>query len=929
MVIQTVKTALNLNAAWLNTSKRIPQYPVDFDALTKLVRALSLIDPEAKAFIPISTYGSRIPEDGDFISWSCKGPSGSGWVDGATADVAIKALENQHYKGINQVTGIGLVPNRLGLMALDVDGPAACDFLQKHGLWDEVVNAVNTGTAWTSGGSSRFTVLVQVPSEILEVTRKIKPNLEFAPTTKSPKTGKPGGWKLDARFGDADTDEKQRERNPKKLITTIQVVLGGSRHHWGDEAKKTEWGYRIINDKRPQELSQGWWNKLLALRDCDKKATTKPRREGGQKDAAVRVDVVKQLCEVKGLPYDDSNPDVINLSPLCHDSQSGKSAFQWINTGLIECKCCGTELGTDAYAEAAKELGLFMPEYGKKGRKKGSQSGNKTDEGGGVMGLTEFERHQWVLDWMEQRYYFDLGSKQWWRCDGGFIWGTVDQYEIERDLAIDHPEMTTGRNKKVLATCVRDAVTWAKIWLCQEKPVAPFLIPFFNVAVNAKTLERVELSNDQHWENVTSKTDKDGNAVSIIPKIALPDGDYQSPSEWLFMAMVSMNGDVMAVLLQLALIRAVSLNIDFTKIKGGKAVMLDGPTGTGKSIFLNMLKRAAGVRARDGVMAHFAPGDRFSRGNWKGSSVIVVAEGEPCQDAATGIKCAVTGDGLTYEYKGVQGLHTYVNRALIAISTNDKIIYKDAGGAVARRFIKVPVLQMIHGDDFTEESINLALNEQFPGLLRLADSIWHSEDELREFIGTAQETVPSVAKLRFAEINTESIVEFLETQCLIEDGDDEKSHCTYRQFLNHWIAWATEVGHVSSPIKRMDEFIKRIELEMERVFGERIHFDDVNKLIPGLFLPGANKKEPTFTDVRLHGGTRSSFRTLKPTPMEGSKETEAVERLAEAIAGDPWAVDIYKRLNRCSTLRNPNTHYFKTDWEWIEDVLCGDNGDDE
>ena len=357
-------------------------------------------------------------------------------------------------------------------------------------------------------------------------------------------------------------------------------------------------------------------------------------------------------------------------------------------------------------------------------------------------------------------YYFtsDDGALRKY-CDGNY---DADRYsEIEREI------------HDMLGDWVRPHAVNQVISLLQDKVAGP--MPFHK--------EWINLQNGRLCLYSFELLDHNPAFKSVIQVPVSYDKNAECPNfdEWL--SDVLPKADDQMLLLQLM---GYSMLQD---VRFGKIAVLYGPTHTGKSTCLDLMKHFLGETNVSATSLHALDDEdmRFSRANLVGKLANVSADlSGKYLTGDSQIKQIASGDPMTVEFKGVQGF-TYSPFATLWSSSNQLPVSHDRSDAWYERLVIIPFTRQHTGEKADRDLLpKLTQPEEMSGILNKvieALKILLAENQFRTTESTNE-------MLHEYKVENDQVSRFLTDTCKLEDD----ARTDEDQLYTHYTDWCETEG---------------------------------------------------------------------------------------------------------------------------------------
>lgn len=224
-------------------------------------------------------------------------------------------------------------------------------------------------------------------------------------------------------------------------------------------------------------------------------------------------------------------------------------------------------------------------------------------------------------------------------------------------------------------------------------------------------------------------------------------------------------------------------------VRFGKIAVLYGPTHTGKSTCLEILREFLGKENVSAVTLHALDSEerRFTRAGLVGKLANVSADlSSRYLSGDSQIKQIASGDSLQLEFKGVQSF-TYSPFATLWASANQLPVSHDRTDAWYERLVILPFLQQ-HKGDKADRTLMARLTQQseLSGLLnRVLDALRVLLDE-----NAFRETASTLDMLEQYRRDNDHVSRFLSESCELRDG----VYVEEADLYNRYKEWAEDEG---------------------------------------------------------------------------------------------------------------------------------------
>jgi putative DNA primase/helicase len=166
-----------------------------------------------------------------------------------------------------------------------------------------------------------------------------------------------------------------------------------------------------------------------------------------------------------------------------------------------------------------------------------------------------------------------------------------------------------------------------------------------------------------------------------------------------------------------------------------KAVFLYGPSRSGKSTFLRILKAVAGTENTSGVTLHQLSDNRFAAANVYGKTLNAAADlsGRDVEDLS--VFKMLTGEDLITADRKFGQIFNFTNRALFAFSANDLPQVSESSRAYSERIKPFRFGHSFAGHE--DPAIEDKIMAELPGILRRWVKAWQAKNVRGGYLPTA------------------------------------------------------------------------------------------------------------------------------------------------------------------------------------------------
>lgn len=225
-----------------------------------------------------------------------------------------------------------------------------------------------------------------------------------------------------------------------------------------------------------------------------------------------------------------------------------------------------------------------------------------------------------------------------------------------------------------------------------------------------------------------------------------------------------------------------------------RALMLYGPSRSGKSTFLRLLQAVAGADNTSGVTLHQLAADRFAAANVYGKILNVAADLSADDVSDISMFKTMTGDDLISANRKFGAQFEFRNKALFAFSANTLPTVKEASRAYSERVRPVAFPRSFAGHE-NPELEELMMARELPGIL----SRWVTAAQRRRVRGM-DVAVPDAVRREFDQ-RSNSVADWVArcTRTLLPnsarpDSDSARAGSTTTALHAQYRSWMTDAG---------------------------------------------------------------------------------------------------------------------------------------
>lgn len=296
-----------------------------------------------------------------------------------------------------------------------------------------------------------------------------------------------------------------------------------------------------------------------------------------------------------------------------------------------------------------------------------------------------------------------------------------------------------------------------------------------------------------------------------------------------------------------------------------KALFLFGPSRSGKSTFLRLLKAVAGAANTSAVTLHSLATDQFAAANLYGRMLNVAADLSSAHVADLSLFKMITGEDVTQGNRKYGQQFEFTNQALIAFSANELPTVSEASRAYAERMKPFDFPNSFAGRE--DKHLEAKLMAELPGILARWVKAYGA------FLARGGYGTTDAATQAQFEAKSDRVVQFFQDMCTLTDarygqqlGEGE---CTGRRLVSEkFNEWAERNGGSK--------------------MGERAFFQRLAQ-IPGVTDVKNGKGSRAFNLVvaKSDDDTWSDADEPQPDPIAASGVTADYVDVSY-MAGNPW-----------------------------------------
>ncbi len=246
-----------------------------------------------------------------------------------------------------------------------------------------------------------------------------------------------------------------------------------------------------------------------------------------------------------------------------------------------------------------------------------------------------------------------------------------------------------------------------------------------------------------------------------------------------------------------------------------KAIFCYGPSRSGKSTFLRIMRAIAGPENTSAVTLHQLVDNRFAAANVYGKILNSAADLSSKHVEDLSIFKMLTGEDVIHADRKHGRQFAFVNQALFAFSANELPTVGESSRAYAERIKPFRWPKSFAGRE--DKTVELRMMDELSGILRRWVAAWQRLNERGHFLPTAPEVRQDF------EIRSDRVRQFVQECCTVWPAAPgaslpKEQTSTKREFTSAFNRWATaNKGHEMQPRKITDRL-----MAMDGVYEVRV-----------------------------------------------------------------------------------------------------------